>query len=37
MTAQEVVKNSIAFLKERKSNEEFSLCENLTAMCEWAI
>jgi len=29
--------NFLAFFKAEKSNEEISLCENLTAMCEWAI
>ena len=27
----------LLFPKQEKSNEEISFCENLTAMCEWAI
>ena len=27
----------LLFPKQEKSNEEVSFCENLTAMCEWAI
>lgn len=30
-------KNFLAFFKAEKSTGEISLCENLTAMCEWAI
>ena len=30
-------KFSLLFSKQKKAEGKFSLCENLTAMCEWAI
>ena len=34
---EEKINFRLLFPKQEKSNEEISLCENLTAMCEWAI